>query len=215
MEFVQAVYNQAVNKFYSVFAGYFRRRRHRWLASEFRNCRTVIDLGGTVEMWEELSFAERVTLLNIGDAPANLPRKFQYLQGDGKDTRLPDAAFDLAFSNSAIEHVGDFENQRRFAKEMLRLGRHIYCQTPNKRFPVEPHFLGLFVHWLPREWFGYALYRYFTINGWIAKPDRKKCAELVASVRLLTRKELVQLFPGCKVKTERFLGLPKSYIVFR
>ena len=215
MEYVQAVYNRAVNNFYDVLATYFRRKRHRWLTTEFHDCRTVIDLGGTEEMWKELSLGERITLLNVGDAPTNLPPKFSYVQGDGRDTGLPEAAFDLAFSNSAIEHVGGFEDQQRFAREMLRLGRHIYCQTPNKWFPVEPHFLALFVHWLPRRWFGYTVYRYLTLNGWIARPDRKNCAALVGSVRLLTRKELGQLFPGCKMRTERFLGLPKSLIVFR
>jgi hypothetical protein len=215
MEYVQAIYNRPVNKFYSVLAGYFRRRRHRWLEREFGHCRTVIDLGGTETMWNDITFPLRVTLLNVGEPPKSIAPRFEYVQGDGRSTGLPDGAFDLAFSNSAIEHVGDFESQRSFANEMLRLGRHVYCQTPNRRFPIEPHFLGLFVHWLPRRWFGHAVYRYLTVNGWIAKPDRKRSAELVASVRLLTRKELRQIFPGCKVRVERFLGLPKSYIVFK
>jgi len=215
MEYVHAVYNGAVNSFYEVVAGYFRRKRQRWFAQKFQDCRTVIDMGGTTDIWEQVGFAEHITLLNVGDPPNDLRPKFSYIQGDGRDTGLPNAAFDLAFSNSAIEHVGNFEDQRRFANEMLRLGRRIYCQTPNKWFPVEPHFLGLLVHWLPRRWFGHTVYRYFTVNGWIAKPDREKSAVLVASVRLLTRRELVQLFPGCKVRTERVLGLPKSLIVFR
>jgi hypothetical protein len=215
MEYIHAVYNRTLNGFYAIVAGYFRQKRHRWFTREFQDCRTVIDIGGTTDIWRRLSSAEHITLLNVGDPPNDLPSNFSYVQGDGRDTRLPNAAFDLAFSNSAIEHVGSFEDQRRFADEMLRLGRRIYCQTPNKWFPVEPHFLGLFVHWLPRRWFGHKVYRYFTVNGWIAKPDRKNCAELVASVRLLTRKELVQLFPGCRVRTERFLGMPKSLIAFR
>lgn len=215
MEYVHAVYNRSVNGFYGVFAGYFRRKRRRWFTSEFDDCRNIIDLGGTAETWEDVGFAEHITLLNVGDPPDRLPPRFSYVTGDGRDTRFPDVAFDLAFSNSVIEHVGTFEDQRRFANEMLRLGRHVYCQTPNKWFPIEPHFLGLFVHWLPRRWFGHAAYRYFTVNGWIAKPDRRRSADLIASVRLLTRNELVQLFPGCKVKTERFLGLPKSFTVVR
>jgi hypothetical protein len=215
MEYVHAVYNGAVNSFYDVVAGYFRRKRRRWFAREFLDCRTVIDIGGTTDIWEQVGFAERITLLNVCDPPNDLPPKFRYIQGDGRDTGLPNATFDLAFSNSAIEHVGNFEDQRRFANEMLRLGRRIYCQTPNKWFPVEPHFLGLLVHWLPRRWFGHTVYRYLTVNGWIAKPDRETSAVLVASVRLLTRRELVQLFPGCKVRTERLMGLPKSLIVFR
>ena|SRR5215471_19533755 len=215
MEYVHAVYNLGVNNFYRVVAGYFRRKRYGRFTTQFGDCRAVIDLGGTAEMWKTVSFPEHVTLLNVGDPPTGLPQKFAYIQGDARATGLPDGIFDLAFSNSAIEHVGSIDDQRRFAHEMLRLGRRIYCQTPNKWFPIEPHFLGLFVHWLPRRWFTAFVYRYFTVNGWVARPDRNRCRELVNSVRLLTRNELAELFPGCKILTERFLGLTKSFVVVR
>jgi hypothetical protein len=208
-------YNLAVNFSRRIVAQYFRRKRLEWLATEFHDCRSVVDIGGRSDMWADITFAERVTLLNVGSPPDNLPSRFNYVQGDGRDTKLPSYDFDLAFSNSTIEHVGNLEDQRRFANEMLRLGRRVYCQTPNKWFPVEPHFFALFVHWLPRKWFTATIYRYFTLHGWIAKPDRMKCEELISSARLLTKKELVQLFPGCKIKVERFLWLPKSYIAIR
>src|ERR1700726_11154 len=130
MEYVHAIYNNSVDGFYRVVAGYFRRKRHKGLASEFRDCRTVLDLGGTAEMWNTLNFGESITLLNIGYPPPGLDSKFTYIKGDARDTGLPDSSFDLVFSNSAIEHVGGLEDQRRFANEMLRLGRRIYCQTP-------------------------------------------------------------------------------------
>lgn len=204
-----------VHIIYRLGGGHFRRQRERWFTCEFRECRTVIDLGGTVEMWNGVGFAEHITLLNVGESPKNLPPGFTYLQGDGRNTRLPEAAFDLAFSNSAIEHVGDFDDQRRFANEMLRVGRRIYCQTPNKWFPVEPHFLGVFVHWLPRKWFTHFVDRYLTLHGWRYKPDAATSAALVGSIRLLTRAELVELFPGCKIRTEWFMGLPKSFIAWK
>ncbi len=214
LEYVHAIYNEKVNNFYRVFAGYFRRKRQQRFIAKFEGCASVIDLGGTVDTWENVTFAKQITLLNVGEPPEHLPAKFKYIKGDGRDTGIVNT-FDLAFSNSAIEHVGTFDDQRRFAGEMLRLGRRIYCQTPNKWFPIEPHFLGLFVHWLPLKWFTPVMYRYFTLNGWVAKPDRRNCSELIASVRLLTRKELMRLFPGCELKVERFLGLPKSFIVIK
>jgi SAM-dependent methyltransferase len=158
---------------------------------------------------------ERITLLNVDESPEGLPSRFSYIQGDGRDTRLPDAEFDLAFSNSAIEHVGNFDDQRRFANEVLRVGRRIYCQTPNKWFPVEPHFLGVFVHWLPRKWFTHFVDRYLTLHGWRYKPDAATSAALIGSIRLLTRTELMELFPGCKIRTEWCLGLPKSFVVWK
>ena len=51
-----------------------------------------------------------------------------------------------------IEHVGDAQSQRRFAREVARVGRAYWVQTPNRWFPVEQHLLTPFVHWLPKPW---------------------------------------------------------------
>ena len=37
----------------------------------------------------------------------------------------------------------------------------------------------------------------------------------VDDVRLMTKGELKEIFPGCDIITERFFFIPKSYIVFR
>jgi len=166
-------------------------------------------------MWRGVDFADRTMIVNVESAPRNVPEKFSYVEADAKNTGLQDHAFDLAFSNSAIEHVGSFDDQKRFADEMLRIGRRIYCQTPNKWFPVEPHFLGLCVHWLPKRWFNHFVDRYLTLHGWRYRPAPEASEALINSIRLLNRAELVQLFPGCKIKAERFLGIPKSFVVWR
>jgi len=204
-----------VHQIYVVIGGYFRRKRLHWLATEFRDCQSVIDLGGRVEMWKQTNFAARTTIVNLEAAPANLPANFAYIHVDARNTGLPDHSFDLAFSNSAIEHVGSFDDQKRFADEMLRMGKRIYCQTPNKWFPIEPHFLGLCVHWLPKRLFNHFVDRYLTLHGWRYRPTPEISKMLINSIRLLNRAELVQLFPGCKIKSERFLGLPKSFVVWK
>jgi len=166
-------------------------------------------------MWSGIKFARRMCILNLEHPPESLPPNFTYVLCDGRSTGLPEQAFDLAFSNSAIEHVGNFDDQKRFADEMLRVGRRIYCQTPNKWFPVEPHFLGLCVHWLPRRWFNHFVDRYLTLHGWRYRPEPEASEALINSIRLLTRQELSHLFPGCNIKTERFLGMAKSFVVWR
>jgi hypothetical protein len=60
------------------------------------------------------------------------------------------------------------------AAEMLRVGKRVYCQTPNRWFPVEPHYLALLVHWLPTACFTYFVHRYMTVHGLITKPSREK-----------------------------------------
>jgi len=193
---------------------HFRQRRHEWLAEEFADCRTVADIGGRETMWQTVRLSPQVTIVNP-EAVAVERSQFRYVQGDGRKLEFADGSFDLAFANSAIEHVGGLEDQRLFAREMMRVGRRVYCQTPNRWFPVEFHYLGVFVHWLPVGWFTYGVHRYFTLRGILGKPNRDQSKELRRSIRLLSRRELRQLFPGCRIRTERFLGWPKSYIVWR
>ncbi|WP_255695553.1 methyltransferase domain-containing protein [Rhodohalobacter sp. 614A] len=59
-------------------------------------------------------------------------KQFQYVQGDALDMHMfEDKSFDVVFSNSVIEHVGSFENQRRFADEVRRVGKAYWVQTPD------------------------------------------------------------------------------------
>ena len=62
-----------------------------------------------------------------------------YVVADGCHLPFADDAFDMAFSNSVIEHVPDHE---AFSRELARVGRSYYVQTPNKWFPIEPHARG-------------------------------------------------------------------------
>jgi len=67
------------------------------------------------------------------DAPAGLP--------------FEDGAFDLVYSSSVIEHVAPARREA-FAREVRRVGRGFYVQTPARSFPIEPHALLPFAHWL-------------------------------------------------------------------
>ena len=59
-----------------------------------------------------------------------------------------DGEFDLAYCSSVIEHVAP-RRPRGFARELRRVARGWYVQTPAFSFPVEPHALLPFAHWLP------------------------------------------------------------------
>jgi SAM-dependent methyltransferase len=59
-----------------------------------------------------------------------------------------DGAFDLAYCSSVIEHVAP-AHRAAFARELRRVARGWYVQTPAYSFPVEPHALLPFAHWLP------------------------------------------------------------------
>src|SRR4051794_26604415 len=125
----------------------------------------------------------------------------RFVQGDVL-AGLPfaDGEFDLAYCSSVIEHVAPGD-RAAFARELSRVARGVFVQTPAWSFPVEPHSLLPFAHWLPvglrrRYW------RLGAARDW-------------EEIALLRRGELAALFPGCEIVAERFGPLAKSWIARR
>jgi Methyltransferase domain len=73
------------------------------------------------------------------------------LVADGKRLPFADRAFDIAFSNAVVEHVGTRAEQRAFVHELCRVAAAVFITTPNRLFPLEVHTRVPFVHWLPRR----------------------------------------------------------------
>ena len=157
-----------------------------------------------------------VTLLNLDTPPisAKQPVNFRFVQGNGTDLKYSEGEFDICFSNSVIEHVGTFEQQRKFARELRRVGKKLWVQTPAKSFFLEPHLLTPFIHFLPRK-LQRKLLRYFTVWGLMTRPSPNQVDGFLTEVRLLNFKEMKDLFPDCEIQRERFLGLTKSYVAVR
>lgn len=126
-------------------------------------------------------------------------------QADG--TRLPfaDQEFPVAFSNSVIEHVPR-ELQPSFASEVSRVADRYYIQTPNKWFPIEPHYQLPLVQFLPERLMR-ALNRRFSF-GWREKGRWEP-------ITLLGARELRRLFPDAEIHRERLFGLTKSLMAVR
>jgi hypothetical protein len=120
-------------------------------------------------------------------------------------------SFDVVFSNSVIEHVGDYANQRRMADEIRRVGQRYFVQTPNKRFPIEPHFLVPWFQYLPTGTRSWLLSR-FDVGWYRRMPDRAAARAEIESIQLLTRKRFSDLFPGATIRDEKFVGLTKSFV---
>ena len=195
-----------------------RRRRFELFLSLLRRLKghvEILDIGGTQQFWDLMLGDEqldiRVTLLNIGHQPVSLPR-FESVVGDARSmSRFAANSFDVVFSNSVIEHLGDYENQRLMAEEVRRVGRRYFVQTPNKRFPIEPHFLVPWFQYLPvgvRAW----LLSRFDVGWYRRIPDRSAARAEVESIQLLTRKRFSALFPEAIVHEEKFAGLTKSFV---
>jgi SAM-dependent methyltransferase len=126
-------------------------------------------------------------------------------RGDGTKLRFADRAFDVAYSNSVIEHVPK-EGQQAFAAEVGRVADRYFVQTPNRWFPIEPHYQLPLFQFLPRR-VRKALNRRFAL-GWQAKGQWEE-------ITLLSARDLRRLFPDAEIHRERLFGLTKSLMAVR
>jgi len=205
-----------------IFIRFRRRRMKRFFAIMNPSPQArVLDIGGTGQTWLDESENESqhksqnsarfpITLVNIRSDGRIEGGRFTAVEADGKALPFADNTFDIAFSNSVIEHVGTWEDQRAFALEAQRVARKLWIQTPARSFPIEAHLLAPYIQYLPKP----LQHRLapWTPRGWMTP---EVVHEIVDEVRLLTYREVQQLFPECRILRERFLGLTKSYIAVR
>ena len=198
---------------------YFRRRRMMKLISilDLKPGTRVLDLGGAPAIWEHVPVPLEITLLNLPGAvtagekemlesPGLKHHTFLVKEGDACNAvEFADHSFDLVFSNSVIEHVGPPGKQAEFAREVARLGKAYWVQTPSKWFPIEAH-SGMPYYWLYPEAMRRAL-----MNNW-----RKRLpgwwADYISTTRVLSRQRMSELFPNGQTRVEYYLGFPKAYV---
>lgn len=186
----------------------------------------VLDIGGTTGYWKAMGYDDpsdiEVTLANLDPQEVTKPN-FRSVVSDAANLReFGDKEFDVAFSNSVIEHLGTLDRQQAMAEAVFRVAKRYYLQTPNFWFPIEPHFLFPGFQFLPLS-LRVGLLKRMNL-GWVMKKENpdNECAvwsvgmtprEFVASIRLLSGKELKALFPGATIHREKILGLTKSFIL--
>ncbi len=117
-----------------------------------------------------------------------------------------DKAFEVIHCNAVIEHVGGFEKQVDFIREIGRVGRKFFITTPSRYFPFETHTNLPFMHYLPKRQFDNMLK--MIGKEWAAGDY----------MHLLTGGDLIRILRAAQVGdsqifTKRFLGLPLHYYV--
>jgi hypothetical protein len=197
-----------------------RLKRHAFfvgLISPMHRPIKILDVGGTEPYWKAMGMAGsqdiQFTLLNLKKKETSSKNMIS-IAGDATQMgEFEDQSFDIVFSNSVIEHVGDFGAQGRMAREVARIGKRYFIQTPNYWFPMEPHFLVPGFQWLPialRVW----LIRHFNL-GWHQRiKDFEQARDLINHTRLLTKREFRSLFPKAKLYEEKIFSLTKSFIMY-
>jgi hypothetical protein len=209
------------------FAFKFRKKRAEKIILLINECYqkygkvNIIDIGGTMTYWHIISvnfLKEKKVHVLIVNLPLSSPLPesdeiFTYKIGDGCNLAdIGDKSFHIAHSNSVIEHVGNWENKIKFSTEIQRVGEKYYLQTPNYWFPFEPHFMFPFFQWLPK-FVRIKFIQHFNL-GWFRKSkDYNNAKAIDESCSLLTKKELLDLFPNSSLYKEKVACLTKSFIV--
>lgn len=186
---------------------------------------SVLDAGGSSIYWIERGVADddrfRITVLNLDDAEFRKrqphPRIAEVIGDVTKLSELyPPGSWDIVFSNSVIEHVGNLAAQRAMADGVRQVADAYFIQTPNRRFPLEPHFvepmyLSPLCH--PRMPQALRLWAAARTASGGSTPDETR--QIVDSIRLMNKPELMACFPDAQLAPEKFHGLVKSWMVYR
>jgi hypothetical protein len=199
-----------------------RDRRHRRLLESFPDLEdlSVVDLGGTVDYWIRSGLRPaRVVVVNLSDGALDRSDPssewITTRRGDACEFDGGGESFDLAFSNSVIEHVGGFVRRRQFADRIHELAPRHWVQTPDRYFPIEPHWGVPCLQFLPdrpRLWIA-------TRWSWGPRGDSERSPERIAAneqeclmTELVSATELRRLFPGSEIWSERVAGVSKSLV---
>lgn len=204
------IYNKNIN---SISCKY-RKKRFEFFLSTLRVKvgLSILDVGGYPYFWEGSGLEKNVTILNI-NLPNKHPKPYRWIRGNAcKMDMIEDGLYDIVFSNSVLEHVGNFKRQQLMANEIQRVGGKYWIQTPYKHFPIEPHFIFPFYQYLPhgiRR--AIALHWPFSYAKFLGLDPIFEAEH----VWLLNRFEMQSLFPDAQIFREKLLGLTKSLIAVR
>ena len=179
----------------------------------------IIDIGGTEIFWETIGLNYikeknvKITLINLEKKEVSNSKIFNFVIGNGCSLDFNDNSFDLSFSNSVIEHVGNYDNMIKFAKESKRVAKYFYYQTPNFWFPFEPHSWFPFFQFLPDP-IKFLLITKINLGHYKKQNNYLEAIKVVQDAKLIDKKLLLNLFNNDGIIiNEKFFFLNKSLII--
>ena len=190
---------------------FLRRKRMRKFSLLFNEKLNslILDVGGFLENWKLMQVVPRLILLNLHPpSPGYELNESLWVIGDGRQLPFKDNEFDIIYSNSVIEHVGDLLSQQKFAKEIDRVGVSYFIQTPYKYFFIEPHFMLPLIQFIPKT-YQRMLARILNKYGLVYSE------ESLDSIRLLSYSDMKKLFPDAVILREKILFMTKSLIAVK
>ena len=124
------------------------------------------------------------------------------------DDEVQSMKSDLVVSNATIEHVGNFENQKKMIQNILLLTKKYFIiTTPNRYHPIDFHTKLPFIHWMPKN-----------IHRKILKILKLEFFSKEENLNLLSKNELKILLKNCGVNNFKIfdislLGFKSNFII--
>lgn len=181
----------------------------------------ILDVGGEIDpvgeknlqLIDNYKWKKNISAINIsGEHIAKIKKYYPEINsvvGDACNLPWPDKYFDIAYSNAVIEHVGNFEKQKKMASEIMRVSKNWFVTTPNRFYPFEFHMRLPFVTWLPGSlylWFA-ALIQYDH-----DKKNYRFFSNKYNNLRLMTASKLRKCFPDSRIIKNKITFWPETLI---
>ncbi len=137
--------------------------------------KTILDVGasGCVPLQEIVHLLKPKKAIGIDLDTNNLPAssgRLVTMVADAMDLPFPDASIDIVICNHVYEHVDDSEKLFNELYRVTRRGGVIYFGAMNARWPMEPHYNILFLHWMPASLAEFFVRKKGFTHGYLEKP---------------------------------------------
>jgi hypothetical protein len=153
-------------------------------------------------------YPKKIVVLGFGDLlefRRNYP-EIPVISYDGKVFPFRDRQFDIVHANAVIEHVGPFEAQEIFLKEMVRVSKRGMISTPNKFFPIELHTRVPLLHWVGKK--GFDIFLQVIGKRWAAREYMFLLG--FRELSLLAKRAGLEDF---RIIRNRFLGFTMTFLL--
>lgn len=134
-----------------------RRKKAAMIAAVLRRAAelpgtTLLNIGtGTGVICSELaSRGYSVTSVDVADSRTERAG-YDFALVEDERLPFPSESYDIVLSNHVIEHVQDQHRHLTEAARVLKPGGVIYLATPNRWWPIEPHYRLPLLSWLPQQ----------------------------------------------------------------
>ena len=196
---IEEIYGVEQSKFF--FSNLLKARKKIFdkIIDQILDGESILDVGTTpVKLKHENFFLnhyhlkENITCLSNQnlDKLKELYPNLKTILADGRDTKLLENSFDISISNATLEHVGSFEEQIIFVKEMYRISKKkIIVVTPNRFYPIDTHTMLPLIHWLPKKF-----------HRKILKMLKYDFLALEKNLNLLSEKDLIEICNRLEIK---------------